>query len=127
MIYRVIRDSSLQAEKATHLGKLKAEIIRLHTIQKRGVLLDTEDKDRITGENLTIHQYVKTRKRRTMRTITHVIDENGTVKRAQREVMNIFMEHMTRRYASIPIDERCKQKLVSCGMNTLPIAENAEL
>jgi hypothetical protein len=91
------------------------------------VLLVTEDNDRITEESLTIHQYLKARKRRTMRTITQVPDENGIVKTGQTEVMNIFTEHMTQRYARIPIDERCIQELVSCGVNSLPIAANAAL
>jgi hypothetical protein len=81
--------------KAIHLRKLKTKIIRLHSIQQGGVLLHTEDSDRITEESLTIHQYLKARKRWTMRTITHVLDENGIVKTGRTEVMNIFTEHMT--------------------------------
>jgi len=72
-----------------HLRKFKAKIVGLHSVQERGVLLDTENRYRITGENLTIHQYLKYLKRRTMRTITHVVDENGTLKTGQREVMTI--------------------------------------
>ena len=89
--------------------------------------MDTEDKDRIIGENLTIHHYLKSRKRRTMPTITHGLDENGILKTSQTEVMTLFTEHMTRRFARIPIDERCIQELVSSGMNTLPMAANAAL
>ena len=127
MIYRVIRDPSPRAEKSIHLRKLKARIIRLHSIQQRGVLLDIEDRERITGENLTIHKDLKSRKRRTMRRITHMLDENGIMKTGQTEVMNIFTEHMTLRYARIPIDERYIQELVSCGMHTKPMEANAVL
>jgi hypothetical protein len=49
MIYRVKRNQLPQAEKAIHLRKLKAKITRLHSIKRRGVLLDTEDRDRIIG------------------------------------------------------------------------------
>jgi hypothetical protein len=127
MIYRVIRDSTPQEEKTIHLRKLKAKIVRLHSIQQRGVLLDTEDRDRITGEISTIHQYLKSRKRRTMRTITQVQDENGIMKTGQTEVMGIFTAHITRRCAHIQINDRCIQELVSCEMNTLPMTANAAL
>jgi hypothetical protein len=33
------------------------EIERLHSIKRRGVLLETEDRDRITGETPTLHHY----------------------------------------------------------------------
>ena len=77
MIYSVIREQLPQAEKAIQLRKLKAKIIRLHSIKRRGALLDTEDRDRMTGETPTIHHYLKSRKRRTKRTIPYVLDENG--------------------------------------------------
>jgi hypothetical protein len=127
MIYSVIRDPSPQAKKAIHLRKLKDKITRLHSIQQREVLLETEDRDKIEGETLTIYQYQKTRKWRTMRTITHGLDENGVMKTGQTDVMNIFTEHMTRRFSHIPIDERHIQELVSCGMTTLPMTVNVAL
>jgi hypothetical protein len=88
VIYRVIRDSSPQAEKAIHLRKLKAKITRLHSIRQSGVLLDTKDGDRLVGQTLTLPQYLKSRKRRTMCTISYVLDENGVMKISQTEVMN---------------------------------------
>jgi exonuclease III len=63
VIYQVLKDPSPNENKAITLRKLNAEIIRLHSLQKRGVLLDTDDKDRLLGEDVTIHHYVKSRKR----------------------------------------------------------------
>jgi predicted ester cyclase len=83
--------------------------------------------DKIEGETLTIHQYLKARKRRTMRTISHVLDEKGVMKTGQTDDMNNFTERMTRRFSHIPIDERRIQELVSCGMTTLPMTANAAL
>jgi len=63
MIYRVVRDPT-QANKAIHLRKLKAIITRINNVKQCAVLLDIEDRDRITGDP-TIHPYLNSQKRRT--------------------------------------------------------------
>ena len=88
MIYSVIREQLPQAEKAIQLRKLKAKIIRLHSKKRRRALLDTEDRDRITGETPTLHHYLKSRKRSTKRTIPYVLDENEIMKMGQKEIMH---------------------------------------
>jgi hypothetical protein len=45
----------------------------------------------------------------------------------QKEIVHIFTEHMIHRYTRITVAERCIQELVSCAMNTLPMAANAAL
>jgi len=95
MIYRVLREHK-QANKASHLKKLKDKIIRLNSIQLSEVFLDTDERDRITGEDPTSHQYLKSRKVRAVRTINHALDENGHLKTDQTEIMHIFADHMTR-------------------------------
>jgi hypothetical protein len=87
----------------------------------------TDEKDRITGEDPTLHQYLKSRKGRAMRTITHALDENGHLKTDRTEIMHIFANHMTRQQEHIPIDERRIKDLVKCGMNKLPDAANTAL
>jgi len=63
----VIGEPIPQDVKAIQLRKLKAKITRLHSVQQRRALLDMEDKDRIPGEHISLHQYLKSRKRRTIR------------------------------------------------------------
>ena len=106
MIYRVIREPIPQDVKAIQLRKLKTKITRLHSLQQRGALLDMEDKDRIPGENISLHQYLKSRNRRTKCRITYVIGENGLQQTGQKDIMNTFTEHITRRYNNIKIEER---------------------
>ena len=89
--------------------------------------MDTEERDRTMGEIPTLHHYLKSRKRRTKRTIHYVLDENGIMKMGQKEIMHIFTEHMIHRYNHIMIDERCIQELISCGMNTIPMTANSML
>jgi len=124
MIYRVIREPISQDVKAIQLRKLKAKITRLHSIQKRGALLDMEDKDRIPGEHISLHQYLKSRKRRTIHRITYVIAENGLQQTGRKEIMNTFTEHKTRRYNNIKTEERKIKELITCGINKIPKIAN---
>ena len=41
--------------------------------------------------------------------------------------MHVFVDHLTRSYAHIPINERRIKELVQCEMNKLPMAANAPL
>jgi hypothetical protein len=97
VICQVLKDPLPKEKKAITWRSLKAKIIRLHSLQKRGVLLDTDDKDRLLGEDVTIHHYVKSRKRKMARRVTHLIDETGALQTDQREIMRIFTERMVRR------------------------------
>ena len=67
MTYRVIRDHLPQTEKTIQPRKLKAKIIRLNSTKRKGVMLDTEERDRTTGEIPTLHHYLKSKNRRTKR------------------------------------------------------------
>ena len=78
-------------------------------------------------EGPSLYQYLKSRKRREKRTITHALEENWHLKTDQPDIMRIFTDHMTRRYANLPIDERHIKELVQWGMNKLPSAANAAL
>jgi hypothetical protein len=75
IIYQVLRDPSHQENTAQILRKLKARIARIHSAQQSGVLLDMNYSDRLPGEEISIHHYVRSRKRRMARSITRVTDE----------------------------------------------------
>jgi hypothetical protein len=97
LIYQAIRNQSQQENTAIILRKMKAKILRLRSMHQIGVLMDTADKDKIPGEAVTIHQYIKSRKRRMARTVTHVTDEHGSLTTDQADIMRIFTDHMTRK------------------------------
>ena len=82
MMYRVLQDP-IQTNKASH-RKLKANITRLHIIQQRGILLDNDEIDRMTGEDPSLFHCLRSRERRERRMITHAVDENGHLKRISR-------------------------------------------
>jgi hypothetical protein len=72
-IYQILRKPGPQETTGTTLRELNAKIVRLNTIHQRGAMLDVGNADRVQGEDLSIHQYVKSGKRRMARTIAHVL------------------------------------------------------
>jgi len=57
-IYQVLQAPANHVQKATTLKRLKAKIIRPHSIQQQGILLDNGDPDKIVGEELSIHNFI---------------------------------------------------------------------
>jgi len=90
-------------------------------------MLDTAEKDRTLGKEVTIHQYIQSRKRRKARTVTHVIGENWSLKTGQEDITRSFTDYITRKHEHIPIDERSLGRTMSCGIHTVPVPANAAL
>jgi hypothetical protein len=127
IIYQALRDPSHQENTAQILRKRKARILRIHSAQQRGVLLYMKDTDRLPGEEISIHHYVRSRKRRMARTITRVTDEQGALRSDPEDILRIFTEHMTRILDHIPIAEESIRKTVSRGLEKLPALANTAL
>jgi hypothetical protein len=90
--YDVPQDSSNHATKAEGLKKLKAKIIRLHS-ERQGILGDTGERDRIAGEQPTLHHLLKARKRQEARIVHQIYDNHGTLLRTSAHIMQMFTEH----------------------------------
>jgi len=78
------------------------------------------DKDRTLGEDVTIYQYISSRKRQIARKIKHAIGENGLLQTDQQETMRIFKNLLATKYKPIRIDITSFWKKVSCGMVKIP-------
>jgi len=60
--------------------------------------MDMTEKDRIQGEDVTIYQYVRSRKSQMARTIKHIIGENELLQTDQEEIMRIFTDFLATKY-----------------------------
>jgi hypothetical protein len=67
--YDILKDSAHYAAKAVSLKRLKAKIIRLNSVQQRGVLLDNAEPGKITGEDVLIYHYITSLKRQKARMV----------------------------------------------------------
>ena len=56
-------------QKPLFWKKLKAKIVRLHSAQRMGALIDTGEQDRMLGEEPSLQQLLKGWKRQEQRTV----------------------------------------------------------
>jgi len=66
--YYTVIQQALQApidhvKKATVLRHLKAKIIRLHSQENQRIILANGESDKIIGEEISVHQYIKALRR----------------------------------------------------------------
>jgi hypothetical protein len=71
----VLHDPDHHTAKAVALRRMKAKIVRLNTVQQRGVLLINGDPVRIVSEDLSLH-YLKSLKRQKARTARLIYDQD---------------------------------------------------
>ena len=89
--------------------------------------MDTTDKDRMHGEEVTIYQYIRSRKRQRTRTIMHILDGNGQLQTDQDDIMRIFTNFLVTKYEHLHIDVSSLRKITSCGMPKIPASVNTEV
>jgi hypothetical protein len=126
VMYQAIRDPTPYQHKARLLHEKKAKII-LHNIHKRVILMDTVEKDRVQGEEITIHQYIKWRKRRMARTVSYVTDEQGDLQMDKAEILRIFTDHLVQHYGVRTVNVECMHHLLHGGLSVVPFAVNLAL
>ena len=62
-IYQVLQAPENHVKEATALKRFNTKIVQLNSVQQQGILLDNGDQDRIVGEELSIHHFIKAIKR----------------------------------------------------------------
>ena len=71
--------------------------------------MNTDDKDRIQGEEVTIYQFIRSRKRQMTRSILHVLDANGQLQTDQDDIMRLFTNFLETKYLHLQIDKSSLQ------------------
>jgi hypothetical protein len=117
----VHRDCS---DKYRGLKTLKAKIIRLHAQHYRSMTRDTGEQDSYKKEEPSLFHLLREAKRRKQRTVHQIkIPESGTVHISQ-EILKAFRNHFTTKYATITIDQDCKQELLKHVTKRMPTGAN---
>jgi hypothetical protein len=78
-IYDILRGNAQPAERFRTLQRYKAKLVCLHATRKGTVLLDIRENDQLDGEEASIYQVLRMRRRRAAREITKVNDQQGTI------------------------------------------------
>ena len=123
-IYQVLQAPANHVQKATTLKRLKAKIIRPHSIQQQGILLDNGDPDKIVGEELSIHNFISAIQQQKARTVTQIYDQEGTLHKSSAEILRTFAAYMRRTFDHVPIADGSIKRTVDCGLKKIPSAAN---
>ena len=70
-------------KKATVLRHLKAKIVCLHSQENQRIILTNGESDKIIGEKVSVHQYIKALRRGKARTINRIREGKGIHTRRQ--------------------------------------------
>ena len=119
-IYDVLQNTDLHASKSTILNKLKAKIVRLHSAQRMGTLIDTGEQDRMLGEEPSLHHLLKGRKRQEQRTVHQIYDNIGIQHTSSTDILRIFTDHKRCKYDHRTIDDECVRRITDCGLRDNP-------
>ena len=125
-IYDILRDDRPHAEKATELHRFKAKLIRLHNARMQSVMLDTEEADRMVGENPTLFQVLGRQKRRTAHVVQLVQDEDGHTHISPKDILHAFTTYFKEKYETIAVNEECIAAMSGLGSQA-PLASNGDL
>ena len=118
-LYDILRADIPEAEKYPHLQKYKAKIVRLNARRREKILLDIHPKDRLDGEDLTLYQILKIRRRKQAREIMRIRDNHGREHTTPAGIAEAFVKYYTRTFQHIQCDGNAFEAL----MHYLPEAD----
>jgi hypothetical protein len=75
--------------------------------------MDTVENDTIQGEDITTYHYIRSRKRKKNRLVTHILDAQGQFQTDQDDIMRLFTNCLETKYSHHQTDMRSFQKTVS--------------
>jgi exonuclease III len=104
-VYDILRCNAPPAERFRSLQRYKAKLVRLHATRNDTALLDIREDDHLEGEDTSIYQILRMRKRRAAREITSVTDQQGTTHTLPTAIADAFVTHMREKFQPINIDE----------------------
>ena len=110
-IYDVLQEPDQHTSKTLAMRRLKAKTIRLNSIHRQWLLVDTGEQDRIMSEETFFHHLLKTRKRQDRRLIKQIYEDNGTLQTSSMSTMKVFSTWFHAKFQPIQIDERSVSQL----------------
>ena len=123
----VLHEPIQHAQTTTMLKKLKAKLIGLNSKHHQKLLIDTEEQDRLQGENPSLCHIIKCRKRKHKRTIQQIRDENGTTHTTTRAIIRAVTVHFSTKFQPLQIYADSVRRALNCDlketfnmMNTTP-------
>jgi hypothetical protein len=91
------------------------------------MFLDTKEKDRILGEEPSLHHLLKGRKRQEQRTVHRIHATDGTLQTSSADILSTSTDHMHRNYDHIPVNDGSMRLMMDCVILTIPPTANTTL
>jgi hypothetical protein len=103
-LYDILRSTIPETDKRPVLQRYKAKLVRLHAMRRNKILLDTQEHDRLNGEELSLFHVLKMHKRRVAREIHKITDMQGNTHTTFRNIAATFVVHLYNQYEPIEVD-----------------------
>jgi hypothetical protein len=107
-IYDILKDPAHYAAKAVALKRLKAKIVRLNSVQQRGVLLDNAELGKIMGEDVSVYHYITSFKHQKACMVNLIHDQEGSPKRLSVNILRAFSTQLRQKYDHIHVTDESK-------------------
>jgi hypothetical protein len=97
-IYESLQQPAHNVDTRSVLQKLKAKIVRLHNIRLNQLPIDNNTAERIEGEQPTMYNILKMRRKRNEPTITALRDQDGITQTTPRGIARTLVTYMCEKY-----------------------------
>jgi hypothetical protein len=122
-VYEILRGDKPSKENSA-LRRYKAKLVRLHAERKPKALLEFAEKDMLDGEEPSILQVLRVRKRRATREVTQVTVDHGNQHTTPGAIRRVFVKHVEDKYKRIEVDDAALTALMNV-MRTVSTGTNA--
>jgi hypothetical protein len=106
-IYTLLDADKDSRDKMLQMKYLKAKILRLKSAHYKSMQLDVRANNDYRDEQPSLYQLLKTRKRQRQRTITSLLNTNGSMGRTTKELMGACYDYYSHKFAAIPVNVCC--------------------
>ena len=93
-IYDILQRSTHIDNNRPVLNRLKAQIVRIHSLRMQRLFSDTEEADKLDGEQSTLYHSLQMKRRRAQRTIHCLRDENGQMQTSSCGIAHTITSHV---------------------------------
>jgi hypothetical protein len=93
-IYDVLQQATPDDTTLPTLNRLKAKLVRLHSVRLQKLLINSNDVEGIEGENPTLYNVLQMQKRREERTIYGLRDTEGVLQTTLRGIAQTLTTHL---------------------------------
>jgi exonuclease III len=121
-IYDLIRVEAPYTGATPALNHLRAKIVNLNSRRLQSTMSDTEASNFLIGEQPTLYQLIRRRKRTTTRLVRSVRDGDGVIQTSPMGIAAAFVTYFQTKYAAIEVDITSVQTLAGLIRAGLPPA-----